>query len=163
MAKILSKTTSIELSACGQILGLDPGGTTGVALVSFQNQTMALWTVEKWHSLEEVFGRLGPGDIVVAESFRLYPGMGRRLVWNDLVAAQVFGVIVYLAKQAGVDIVAQPAAMAKRIALVPRHKDLVGVSKHAKEALRHVIAFAKRMKIAPFEELKSMIEEVSSE
>ena len=133
-----------------RVLGIDPGGTTGYAILDWTSGTVVFGDVQKWDGLETLIGK---GDIVVVETFRLYPGMGKRLVWNDMIAAQVYGVVLYLAEHAGATLIPENAATGKKIQL----SKSAGGNDHSRDALRHALSYVLRAGIPLFPEAQTCL------
>ncbi len=76
------------------ILALDPGESTGWCYLSRDNE-MDAGTAPKSHlSVGKLLDDLDP-DVVVYETFNLYPGKAQKLIWNSFYPCEVIGVINY--------------------------------------------------------------------
>jgi predicted RNase H-like nuclease (RuvC/YqgF family) len=133
-----------------RILGIDPGGTTGWAELDWATGGVLLGSCEKWYGLDSL---ICTAHTVVVETFRLYPGMGKRLMWNDFIASQVIGAVKVLCDQNEVALVEENAATGKRIKLA---KGISG-NDHSRDALRHALSYALRSGIPLFPEAEKCI------
>lgn len=76
------------------ILALDPGESTGWCFLDRENNMQA-GTAPKSHlSVAKLLDDLDP-DIVVFETFKLYPSKAQSLIWNSFYPCEVIGVIEY--------------------------------------------------------------------
>lgn len=76
------------------ILALDPGESTGWCFLD-RDDNMQAGTAPKSHlKVAELIDRLDP-DVVVYETFNLYPGKAQKLIWNSFYPCEVIGVIEY--------------------------------------------------------------------
>lgn len=84
-----------------RVLAIDPGervgwatGLLGASADEFEIENRGV------HPLQDFALKLGKSiadyDVVVYESWRLYPGMAKRMVGNDMQPAQLVGIIRYL-------------------------------------------------------------------
>jgi len=152
---------------------LDPGQTVGYALVDLPppelpvdgspitlmaaggvltetSRPPRVLTTDEFRTFEQIeiwASILQPDDIVIAESFRLFPGAALHLIWNDFPAAQTFGIIRYICLRKGVRLHAQPSGLMKGItcALMKEKLDFslspFPDSPHEQDALRHALVF----------------------
>lgn len=76
------------------ILALDPGESTGWCFLDRDNNMQA-GTAPKSHlKVAELLDKLDP-DVVIYETFNLYPGKAQKLIWNSFYPCEVIGVIKY--------------------------------------------------------------------
>lgn len=78
------------------VIALDPGVTTGWFFKRYNEDgtfTMQGGTVGNYHAaVFELLSRLRP-DVVILETFHLYPGKAKSLSWNSFYPCEVIGVI----------------------------------------------------------------------
>lgn len=132
------------------ILSLDPGGTTGVAFIDFDDSAVELVKVEQvkggLEGFIEWFLQLDtPFDLIVCESFTLRPGIHGA----DLSPTYVIGALQALAREN--EIVYQEPKL-KPLCDDPRLKKMGFHSKafgHANDAVRHGIIYLRNKKHMP--------------
>lgn len=131
------------------ILCLDPGNHTGWCCL-FADRTFDAGTIGENHG--EVAKRIyecSP-DIIVYETFNMYPGMSHHLAWNSFYPCEVIGVIKYLANELGVHLVGQAPSIKQFAGGLPQiYKDCARAGKfrsteHSKDATLH-LAYYLRM------------------
>lgn len=96
--------------------------------------------------LDDSGGGVDNYDVIVYETWRLYPAMARKMVGNDMQPAQLVGIIRFLARKHGVRLVSQGANI-KEIAMksMPEYikQRMVACSEqHDKDALMHLWYYA---------------------
>lgn len=75
-----------------KILALDPGNSTGWVLRK-DDGTLAGGTIDAYHAnVWRLLNDCMP-DIVVFETFQMYPGKAQKLIWNTFYPCEVIGVI----------------------------------------------------------------------
>lgn len=88
------------------ILVFDPGESTGWVLQDNTGELLG-GTAKKNHlEIAGLIERYAP-DVVVLETFHLYPGMAKSLSWNSFYPVEVIGVIKYLCMRLGISVVEQ--------------------------------------------------------
>ena len=121
------------------VLGVDPGQTTGWALLEHPMRLVGSGQVEaEGRDISSLLSGLGPEDELVIERFRLRPTKGRALGGDDLVAAQVVGALKDAAESTLVPVVEQepaikavmPVGLLSALGVLPR-------GRHARDACRH--------------------------
>lgn len=133
-----------------KILSLDPGGTTGVAFLSFDETSVELEKVEQVKGGLEGFIAWyleldTPIDIIVCESFTLRPGVHGA----DLSPTYVIGALEALAR--GKEIVYQEPKL-KPLCDDTRLKKMAFFQtglRHANDAVRHGIIYLRNKKHMP--------------
>ena len=76
-----------------KVLSLDPGETTGWFYKDLDTGEMKGGTVGKNHyDVSHLISYMDP-DIVIMETFHLYPGKAKSLSWNSFYPCEVIGVI----------------------------------------------------------------------
>ena len=119
------------------ILGIDPGElNTAWALIVDGKITRAAM-VRGWEGIDELFEELAP-DVVVAESYRLYPHKARAQFGDKMMTARVLGVIEFLCQYYEIDYCEQQAS---RIRQDPLLRDIKLNNKHMSDAAKHAMAF----------------------
>lgn len=122
-----------------KILGIDPGEHTGVVLMDTdQPNALKATLVVTWHGLDDIIHTHHP-DIIVMESFRLYPHMAQTMIANDFPSSQVIGVVKYLAEKVNIPVAMQPASMAKYVK--PKR---MFPSPHLHDAYCHIEAYRRK-------------------
>lgn len=103
-----------------RVLGIDPGKTTGYALIHVKDKTINPPTKpedfgwDKGGTVDNVERIIEEGvDLVVMEDFKVRPDMAKKghLNFDSMPAPQVIGVVRYLCSKYGVNLVLQPAAI----------------------------------------------------
>lgn len=132
------------------ILAFDPGKLTGMAVAEFQNGTTATFIdvneFSTFTRLPELFKMCDP-DVVIYETFHLFPWKAHRLIWDDFVACEVIGVIKHYA-----DISLSPGSLL--IGQSPQQKKFFNNarlkelgfnlnSEHKRDAVRHLLYYLK--------------------
>lgn len=123
------------------ILALDPGESTGWCFLSRDN-TLRAGTAPKDHLMvAERLDVLNP-DIVVYETFNLYPGKAQKLIWNSFYPCEVIGVILYKARSMGKVIVGQAPPIKKYAGPLPQKfielSRTEKLTEHSKDACQHL-------------------------
>lgn len=134
------------------ILVFDPGESTGWCYRGFDGSVYG-GTARKDHL--EVAGliySIGP-DIVVLESFHLYPQMAKSLSWNSFYPCEVIGVIKLVCMQEKIPFVEQAPSVKKYFGGFQKDWDTIGaipaimnqfsrgVTEHTKDAYMHLRYF----------------------
>lgn len=132
-----------------RILVFDPGENTGwvFAKVAPGNKLEELTggTVVRDHcKVAELFDIFFP-DVVVFESFHMYPGMAKTLSWNSFYPCEVIGVIRFMCQRAKVQYYEQAPSIKKFSGGLDNDwKELrrkVEVTEHCKDAFLHLKYF----------------------
>lgn len=127
------------------VLVFDPGESTGWCY-RCQDGTVMGGTCKKNH--EEVAGliiSLDP-DIVVLESFKLYPQKAQSLAWNSFYPCEVIGVIKYVSSVNCIPFIEQAPSVKKYFGGFKPDWDQLkatsaGVTEHTKDAYMHLKYF----------------------
>lgn len=122
-----------------KILVLDPGNSTGwVMYNSLTKQTVGGTFKEDFLALEILFAAYEP-DLVIYESFALYPGLAKSMSWNTFYPCEVIGVIKYLSLVHMIEILDQNPSVKKYAGNV-NFKDIEGenITIHTKDAYLHL-------------------------
>lgn len=94
--EIVSRVEIPNLGQDQKIIGIDPGGTVGVAFLS---EDVVEWGQFAWPSQIRQFDaylREAKADVLVYETFNLFPQMAAVQIGSSFPAAEVIGVIKYL-------------------------------------------------------------------
>ena len=138
------------------ILCLDPGNHTGWCLYNDSNGSIIGGTImeqDTWRYLYVLFTELQP-DMVVIESFNLYPGMAQHMAWNSFYPVEVIGAVHYLCHKYGIPYVMQKPSVKKYagklkpelVEAIKEHSSLVvkfmpgaePFMEHTKDAILHL-------------------------
>ena len=129
------------------ILGVDPGETTGYALVICGETMDTLEIVEHgvvvlWHGLEDLIVQYKV-NIVVAEQFRLYPKLAKVQSFSTMVASRVLGAVEEITDRLEIPLKEQGANIGKNVHVPDSIYNIVRKYKsaHEKDALKHAIAY----------------------
>lgn len=136
-----------------KILSFDPGKATGYALIESDGEisnsvVKAAGSLQGWLGIDELLRKCRP-DLVVFETFRLYPWNRKSQTWSAFEPVEAIGVIKYLCSQANIPIVGQSPAM-KKFFSDKKLRSLGAFlhrSSHERDALRHAfyyLAFGKK-------------------
>lgn len=133
------------------IICFDPGNHTGwVARKGERMLGGTLLEKDMYKDLTALFAELNP-DIVVYETFNLYPGLASHLAWNSFYPCEIIGIIKYLCWQSGIKCIGQAPPVKKYagkldVSLVQEIKEYAGknFTEHTKDALLHYMFFARK-------------------
>ena len=131
-----------------KVLGLDPGKTTGVALILIENQVIKppLYFGEcKDTTLLEIGELFLAADVVVIEDFKTRPKKARQgaFDWDDMVAPQVIGAAKVLAAQYKTPWVLQQPALKPVAYGLANQKYIAGKKgQHRQDALAHAVYYS---------------------
>lgn len=127
-----------------KILGLDPGATTGYALIAINEKIPNISNAGECRdtTLSEIEPLFEQADIIVYETFLVDPKKAQKGAFNrsDMVAPRVIGVIQYLAKRYSKVLVAQSPALKPmgygfaNLKYVPKKPGM-----HTQDAVAHAI------------------------
>lgn len=134
--------------ATPSILALDPGESTGWCFLNHDNM-MRAGTAPKDHlKVAELIDIFFP-DIVVYESFNLYPGKAQKLVWNSFYPCEVIGVILYKCMSKKIAYLKQQPPVKKYAGPLPqKFIDLSRTEKlteHSKDACQHLCYYLRQV------------------
>ena len=118
-----------------RILSIDPGQATGVVFVDTEKNSFHSIVVRLWTNLDRIILKVQP-EVIVMESFRLYPHMARTMIGNDFPSSQVIGVVKYLAGLQNIPVHLQPANVIKYVPSNPRIS-----GEHMQDAYKHLMRF----------------------
>lgn len=127
-----------------KVLALDPGETTGWFYKDRETGEMRGGTVSRDHQkVCDLIVDLKP-DILIYETFNLYPGKAKSLAWNSFYPCEVIGVIKLIGEGLHCQMVKQAPSVKKYAGGLQadwvqfQHKDLKeNVTEHVKDAYLH--------------------------
>ena len=124
------------------ILALDPGEKTGWCLRKADG-TLMYGTCEKNHQVVAKLIQDVKPEIVVYESFHLYPKLAKTLSWSSFYTCEVVGVIRYVCMEDNIRCVAQAPSVKKysgvqQAEIETMIQKAVGVTEHTKDAYMHL-------------------------
>lgn len=134
-----------------RVLVFDPGESTGYFFYNgplpyvFNNRQpdVELGTIGKrYKDIGDIIERLAP-DIVVFETFNLYPGSARSLTWSSFYPCEVIGIIKYICIQKCIELVPQSPSVKGYCGGLDdlwkswRREKRPGVTEHTKDAYMH--------------------------
>lgn len=124
-----------------RILALDPGNHTGWVLYDTDTKLISGGTLGE--SFSKVYELCTSADLIVYESFNLYPGMARSLAWNEFYPCQVIGVIKLACEQCSIKAVKQSPSVKKfagdlNSLFDKLKKNSPNVTEHTKDAFLHL-------------------------
>lgn len=137
-----------ELLPGDMILGIDPGGTTGLLLAKYNEgfdfDVLAAIDIP-WNERWDVAGniiQLRPAHIVV-ERFVLYKHKMVDQINSDFPSVRVIGIaeLAWWANCPDSTWIEQPASERKNVEILPQHRPLFAKLHHAKDAYMHVRYF----------------------
>lgn len=130
-----------------RIMTFDPGESTGWCVYDTHSKFIDGGTLIKQHTVvAEAIARYKP-DVVVYESFKLYPGKAKSLSWNSFYPCEVIGVIKYICMENAIPMEEQAPSVKKYaggfrerwVELQQRLKDDGWpVTEHVKDAYLHL-------------------------
>lgn len=134
-----------------KLITFDPGHNTGFA--TFADGNLAdLGTFnleERVEALTTIFQTLVPGDIVVIESFKLYPWKANVKVWDSFPEVETIGMIKLLCEQNNIETVIQNPSQKNTydnqlLTIMFDLRDKTKwptFTKHSLDALRHAMVY----------------------
>lgn len=146
------------------IVCFDPGNHTGWVAQDTATGKMKAGTLLEETMMEgliDIFNRLQP-EVVVFETFNLYPGMAKSLSWNSFYPVEVIGQIKLLCKMNGISNIVGQAPSIKKYAGQPTRDEVADLrerckhsnsalwgifTEHTKDAWLHLLYFRRFKKI----------------
>lgn len=127
------------------VLTLDPGDSTGWCYRASNGILQGGTLPKDLVKVAQLIQELSP-QVVVVESFNLYPGKAQSLIWNSFYPCQVIGVIKYICIILNIELVEQTPSVKK---FAGGYKDdwfhlkpsLDKVTEHVKDAYLHLKYF----------------------
>jgi hypothetical protein len=124
-----------------KILVFDPGESTGWVFQDTVDGLIFGGTAGKDHrQIGELIHHYKP-DVIVYETFKLYPGLAKSMSWNTFYPCEVIGVIRYLALLLNIPIVNQDASLKKYANVTEKdysHIDTREWTVHTRDAFTHL-------------------------
>lgn len=129
-----------------QIVGIDPGGTTGFCHIVTNEDGFDVvqvievpWPVRFDLAIKLEFMCALPSIYIIVESFVLYQSRAQDQVGSDFPSVKIIGMIEYFLHAHGrLDILHyQSASQIARVGILSDHLHLVKGSEHKKDAYRH--------------------------
>lgn len=131
-----------------KIVSLDPGESTGWCTKDIESAQLAAGTLPKDHLQVFLWLQQQKPDLVVCESFHLFPGKAQSLSWNSFYPCEVIGIIKLYCMLYSVELVMQAPGVKKYAGglqsdwHVLQQGMLKGhVTEHAKDAYMHLKYF----------------------
>lgn len=139
------------------VLALDPGKSTGVAVIEYPEEEkpnplslekpseMLLLSTEKhlWYGIDDLIQEYEP-DIIIYESFRLYKHKSKQKINSEMPTSKVIGVIAYLTELHNIPNYRQSANVGKGFYDDKKLKmlDMYDLgSPHKRDSLRHALHY----------------------
>jgi len=143
-----------------KILAFDPGGTTGVCFSNTQNlkfdyskkyfNSIVQWTdnVIDFLPLKECIEETTP-DLVVVESFKLYPWKAKAKIWDDFEEVQKIGAIKLTCLANNIELVLQGANQKKffKDKKLKEFNLYKNKTPHERDAIRHNLIYIMKNRI----------------
>ena len=135
-----------------QILGLDPGETTGVCSLTIDPNQLDNWAQDQVNTsiiewgVDQYSRLITPSrtNLVIAESYRIYSWRVKQHTWSSLLTPRLVGSIETLCRLHGVPLIMQSAQTGKAFCTDDRLKEW-GLywpgHPHAMDAARHLCTF----------------------
>ena len=126
------------------VLVFDPGESTGWVYLS-HDDVLEGGTLPKSHiEVANCIYKYQP-DLVVLESFKLYPGKASSLSWNSFYPCEVIGVIKYICDASNIKYIEQAPSVKKFAGDFKEDwydlKERVKTTEHTKDAYQHLKYF----------------------
>lgn len=134
---------------------LDPGNSTGWCLYDTERGCLVgAGTIKENHrTLGELITKKYP-EIIVFESFNLYPGAAKSLTWNSFYPVEVIGIIKYLGIMHHMKLVSQAPGIKKfagtlDLDFVAQARDLGrdNYTEHTKDSILHLQYYLRNNKL----------------
>jgi len=131
------------------VIGIDPGYTTGVCVLSFDadhvtgvviESRQLVWN-DRFELLPLIVQYLPKKDTltlhVVVEDFRLYGHKAQDQINNSFPSVNVIGVLDLVAHLNSIHLNMQMASMISKVAVLPEHLPYLIKSEHTRDAYKH--------------------------
>lgn len=117
------------------VMALDPGNSTGWVLRTDAGKLLGGTIGEDHEKVADKIIQLHP-DVVVYETFQLYPGKAQKMMWSTFYPCEVIGVIRYVCAHIQIKQVLGVQPSVKKFALSPSEESLwKTVEAHAGEKI----------------------------
>lgn len=128
-----------------KVLTLDPGESTGWCFRDMYGILQGGTLPKDHRKVAQLILELAP-DVVVLESFHLYPGKAKSLSWNSFYPCEVIGVIKYICDTNGIIWIDQAPSVKKffggfKSDWVILQPQLDRLTEHVKDAYMHLKYF----------------------
>lgn len=130
-----------------RVLALDPGNHTGWCYRQEDGKLLGGTLPEDHMDVMQLIIKLLP-EVVVFESFKLYPSKARSLAWNSFYPCEVIGVIKLMCSCYNIPTVEQAPSIKKyagsfqddfqELATREKEKDKHWLTEHVKDAYQHL-------------------------
>ena len=123
------------------IMALDPGNSTGWVLRDSDNNLIGGTISERHHDVWELLDKWHP-DILIYETFQMYPSKAQKLIWNTFYPCEVIGVIKLWAQLNKPEALIGLQPSVKKFALSNSERDLwrtvkgAPITEHTRDAVR---------------------------
>ena len=94
------------------ILSFDPGGHTGWCILEgnkTEQKLIASGEIPDWHGVKDIINKYQP-DVIVYETFQMYPWKSQAQSWSTFIPCEVIGVIRFIAEEIDTPCVGQQPA-----------------------------------------------------
>jgi hypothetical protein len=121
------------------ILAVDPGDKH-VGVATWRNGVVSADEVDAEFWLKQFISIINTLELVIIESFVLYPGKASAQSWSQMKTSEMIGAMKWIAFQAAVPVVMQGANIKKptRAQCKARRIDVSNSSNHAQDAILHL-------------------------
>lgn len=136
-----------------KLLGVDPGYSTGIAVMEipediiihpnkpFHKHLLDTRTLEGYIKYKDLLEEINP-DVVVIEDYRLYPSVAQAKSWDKLIEVRILGVIEYLTKELNKNYILQPPADKFFYTdKILKQMKLYQKIRHENDAIRHILHY----------------------
>lgn len=126
------------------VMALDPGNSTGWVLRTDEGKLIGGTISEDHEKVADKIIQLHP-DIVVYETFQLYPGKAQKMMWSTFYPCEVIGVIRYVCAHIQIKQIFGVQPSVKKFALSPSEESLwktvevyagEKITEHTRDAVR---------------------------
>lgn len=126
------------------VMALDPGNSTGWVLRTDAGKLLGGTIGEDHEKVADKIIQLRP-DVVVYETFQLYPGKAQKMMWSTFYPCEVIGVIRYVCAHIQIKQILGVQPSVKKFALSPSEESLwktveayagEKITEHTRDAVR---------------------------
>ena len=128
-----------------KIIAFDPGKVTGICVI--YNECAEFGHFEYGSDLFNWLEKLEKNntfDAYICEDYKVYPGMGERLIMDSIIPARIIGILEYIAHKQSKKFVLQLAAHVKAFWTDDKLKEYgcYSTNKHERDAARHALKYS---------------------